>query len=183
MSTKKMWLRDLLPPKTPFQQSRIMTFGYNSTLVNRKSTARIRHWADELLKQACSVRTTPEERSRPIIFVCHSLGGLVGREAMIRLDRFTKQYKTLALRQCGLLFFSTPHMGTVQADWNAVLLSFAQMTIGIRSRDIIVHLQSFNSLAVDSMDAFSAMDRLPPFYCLVEGNKTKVAGTYRTVSL
>lgn len=50
-----------------------MTFGYDSTLINRKSNDRIRDWADELLRQVGYVRTAPEEIARPIIFVCHSL--------------------------------------------------------------------------------------------------------------
>ena len=73
MATSKMWLRDLLPHSTPFDESRIMTFGYDSTLFNKKSNDRIRDWADELLKQVSYVRNTEEERNRPVIFICHSL--------------------------------------------------------------------------------------------------------------
>ena len=68
-----MWLRDLLPNSTPLERSRIMTFGYDSSLINRKSDDRIRDWADELLRQVGYVRTTPEEYARPIVFICHSL--------------------------------------------------------------------------------------------------------------
>ena len=50
-----------------------MTFGYDSSLTNRKSQDRIRDWADELLRQVGYVRTALEEQARPIIFICHSL--------------------------------------------------------------------------------------------------------------
>ena len=50
-----------------------MTFGYDSTLVNRKSNNRIKDWADELLHQVGHVRMSPEEQQRPILFICHSL--------------------------------------------------------------------------------------------------------------
>ena len=73
MGSSKMWLRDLLPNSTPLGRSRIMTFGYDSSLINRKSDNRIRDWADELLRQVGYVRTSPEEHARPIIFICHSL--------------------------------------------------------------------------------------------------------------
>lgn len=178
-----MWLRDLLPSSAQFNSSRIMTFGYDSTLVNSKSKDRIQDWADELLRQTGYVRTTPEEQSRPIIYLCHSLGGLVGRQAMTRLKNHPKKFEGVKLDQCGLLFLSTPHSGTTQADWNEFLSSISELTIGVRSHEIVDQLRSFNPASVDSEDDFSAMERVPPMYCLVEGEKTKFAGKARTVGI
>ena len=183
MGVSKMWLRDLLPGSSPFAKSRIMTFGYNSTLVNRESNDRIKDWADALLRQVGFVKTSVEEQTRPIIFVCHSLGGLVGRQAMVRLSTNPKKFDGLKLDRCSLLFLSTPHSGTTQADWNAFLLNVCELTIGVRSHEILDQLRSFNSSSVDSQDAFSAMIRAPPISCLVEGEKTTVAGKARIVSL
>jgi len=45
-----MWLRDLLPASSPFDKSRIMTYGYNSSLMNSKSRENMRDWADGLLQ-------------------------------------------------------------------------------------------------------------------------------------
>lgn len=73
-----MWLRDFLPNNPPFNRSRIMTFGYNSTLIDKRSNDRVKDWADDLLRSVGSIRTTPAERNRPIIFICHSLVGQVG---------------------------------------------------------------------------------------------------------
>ncbi len=176
-----MWLRDLLPSSAQFHSSRIMTFGYDSTLVNIRTKDRIHDWADELLRQIGYVRTTPEEQSRPIIYVCHSLGGLVGRQAMSRLKNHPNKFGGLKLDQCGLLFLSTPHSGTTEADWNDFLSSVFELTFGVRSHEIVDQLRSFNPASVDSEDDFSAMERVPPMYCLVEGEKTKIAGKARTV--
>ena len=180
--SSKMWLRDMLPGSAPFDKSRIMTFGYNSTLVNRSSNDRLQDWADELLKQLGYNRTTENERLRPILFICHSLGGLVARQAMVRLSTNPKKFDGLTLDRCGLLFLSTPHSGTTQADWNAFLMNVSELTVGVRSHEIVDQLRSFNPASVDSQDAFSAMERAPPLYCLVESEKTSVAGKARTVS-
>lgn len=75
MGTTKMWLKDLLPQSTPFNTSRIMTFGYNSAMFDKKSNDRMRDWADELLRQIGYVRVSDEEQKRPIILICHSLVG------------------------------------------------------------------------------------------------------------
>lgn len=176
-----MWLRDLLPDSSPFERSRIMTFGYDSTLINRKSNNRIRDWADELLRQVGHVRTTPSEQQRPIIFICHSLGGVVTREAMIRLHRHASQFDGIELDMCGLIFLSTPHSGTTEADWNQFLLSLSELTLGVRSNVIVEQLSSFNPFSVDSGEEFAAMVKVPPFHCFCEGVKTAIAGKNRTV--
>ncbi|KAI9851909.1 MAG: hypothetical protein M1830_006840, partial [Pleopsidium flavum] len=179
MATSKMWLRDLLPGSAPFERSRIMTFGYNSTLVDKKSNDRLRDWADELLRQVGYVRSSAEEQERPIVFICHSMGGLVGREAMVRLNTVPNKFDGVKLEHCGLLFLSTPHSGTTQADWNDFLVNLAELTIGVRSHEIVDQLRSFNPASVDSEESFAVMRKIPPFYCLVEGDKTKIAGRDR----
>jgi hypothetical protein len=44
-----MWLWDLLPGSSPFDKSRIMKYGYNSSLVNSKLKENMRDWANGLL--------------------------------------------------------------------------------------------------------------------------------------
>jgi predicted alpha/beta hydrolase family esterase len=158
-----------------------MTFGYDSTLLNSKSNDRIQDWADELLRQIGRVRNTETELQRPCVLICHSLGGLVGREAVIRLSRLPEKFDGISIENCGLLFLSTPHCGSSQADWSDFLVNIAESTIGLRSHAIVNQLKSFNPASVDSTEDFAHMSTRPPFYCLVEGDKTKVAGKERTV--
>ena len=177
-----MWLRDFLPTSTPFDRSRIMTFSYDAALLDRTSDSSPVVWADELLREICSVRSM-RERSRPILFVCHSMGGLVAREAMVRLKHYPSEFGGLTLQQCGLLFLATPHYGTTQAEWNSFFLSVCDVVLGTRSK-IIKQLQPFHSSSVACFKAFSNMERKPPFYCMSEGRKTRVfAGQARKVGL
>ncbi|PVH81786.1 hypothetical protein DL98DRAFT_416121 [Cadophora sp. DSE1049] len=55
-----MWLRDLLWQTSPFENSRIMTFGYNSEKSNRGVVRGLKDWADDLLRHLCSVRASEE---------------------------------------------------------------------------------------------------------------------------
>ena len=48
-------------------------------------------------------------------------------QAMIRLKGFPEKYPGLSLEQCGLLFLSTPHSGSFEANWNDVLLESAKV--------------------------------------------------------
>jgi hypothetical protein len=72
------WLRDLLPQQIP--SARIMSYGYNSAVQFSKSVAGIGTFAEQLLQDMMAWRNTIEERARPIIFVCHSLGGIVFKQ-------------------------------------------------------------------------------------------------------
>ena len=180
-----MWLRDLLPSSVPFNAARIMTFGYNSTLFDKAKTDRLQDWADDLLSNVCDVRGTPEEQARPMIFVCHSLGGIVGRQAMIRLHYLPEKFSGITLGKCGLLFLSTPHVGSHQADWGEFLVSVLEVTAGLQSKSIVDELRTLSPSSVDSIEAFQSMkkdNKVPPFICLCEGNKTKKGGKERMVS-
>ncbi len=55
-----MWLRDLLPHTIPFDNSRVMTYGYNCERGSKAAILGLKGWADDLLQQLCLVRTTDE---------------------------------------------------------------------------------------------------------------------------
>ncbi|RYP22100.1 hypothetical protein DL765_001859 [Monosporascus sp. GIB2] len=177
-----MWLRDLLPKDDPFQSSRISTFGYDATLVNRQGVnVRPEDWAKRLLAQLSILRSSQPGKIRPIIFVCHSMGGLVARLAMIRLKNFPDSVENISLDQCGLLFLATPHIGSRQADYNDFIVAFTKSLLGVRE-NIVDHLRSLNPTFGDAVEVFNAMgDRRPPFFCFAEGLQTWAGGKYREI--
>ena len=175
-ASNAMWLRDFLPTTTPFQTARIMTMGYNSTLFDSRSTDRLQDWADYLLSNLEDIRSNPFTPGRPIIFVCHSLGGIVTKKAMIRLKTLPGKWNGIDLADCAILFLSTPHGGSAQADYSDFLTSILQSVAGLRTDAIVKELQSFNSSSVDATQAFQYMPLPPPFECLCESLKTRIKG-------
>jgi pimeloyl-ACP methyl ester carboxylesterase len=72
------WPKDLLPADIP--KARILAFGYDAIIVHFWSQAsqnRIDNHADELFAALVGLRDRTKTNERPIIFVAHSLGGLV----------------------------------------------------------------------------------------------------------
>jgi len=101
---------------------------------------------------------------------------------MLRLSFFPSDFDGITLETFGLLFFSTPHSGSMEADWSDFLTQILESTIGLRNHHAIVEqLRPFNPASVDSSEAFAKMTLIPPFACFVESDKTKVAGKRRTV--
>ncbi|KAI9904940.1 hypothetical protein N3K66_001469 [Trichothecium roseum] len=173
----KMWLRDFLPLHARFRRSRIMTFGYSSLIGDEDNVAGMSEWAHSLLTALATARKSEDEKTRPIIFICHSLGGLVVREAMVRLHSAPGSYPSLDVRLCGLLFLSTPHSGSAAADWNSYLVELAQNIGKTRARAVTTLLGSFNDESRKTKERFGLISPAPPYVCLGETRATKVKGS------
>jgi len=78
-SNGKLWLRDFLPLQ--LQQigiaARVLSFGYDSESFFTKSISDIDGVASIFVEFLNAVRQTEEEKSRPIIILAHSLGGII----------------------------------------------------------------------------------------------------------
>ncbi|KAF4631578.1 hypothetical protein G7Y89_g6554 [Cudoniella acicularis] len=112
-----VWIRDFLPKQLP--NARIMSYGYNSAVQFSKSVVGIGTFAEQLLEDLRSWRLTPEEKERPVIFICHSLGGIVVKQALVRAHE-RERFSTLLSNIRGIAFFGTPHRGADLASWAAM---------------------------------------------------------------
>ncbi|KAL8349695.1 hypothetical protein RB598_005185 [Gaeumannomyces tritici] len=110
------WPKTLLPPPL---KARILTYGYDAYVI-RKSVAssnRLIDHATNLLHDLAGERAGDTKR-RPLIFVAHSLGGLVCKRAMLR-SRNNPEPHLRQIFECtkGIVFMGTPHRGAWMADW------------------------------------------------------------------
>ncbi|KAH6641323.1 hypothetical protein F5144DRAFT_454816, partial [Chaetomium tenue] len=74
------WPRDLLPSR--IKNVRVLSFSYDADIYNSASVGRIRDHGLNLLTHLIAKRpqTGREKFTRPIVFVAHSLGGLLVKE-------------------------------------------------------------------------------------------------------
>ncbi len=63
-----------------------MTFGYNADAAFGNTTADIVDHARDLLSSLIDKREEDEEKQRPIIFIAHSLGGIVVKQVCAPLS-------------------------------------------------------------------------------------------------
>lgn len=109
------WLQDFLPKALP--GARIFTYGYDSSLFWTSSTGDIDTYAKGLLDHLNLERQeAPAQSSRPIIFICHSLGGLVCKKSLIIANEKRDRYESILDSTRAIFFFGTPHQGSDFAD-------------------------------------------------------------------
>ncbi|KAK3343734.1 WD40-repeat-containing domain protein [Lasiosphaeria hispida] len=111
------WPRDLVPATLP--HPRVLTYGYDTNIRSRFGSSPVSkksvgdHGWDLLCTLADNRRDAP---SRPLIFVAHSLGGLISKVALIKANEHGQPKPQAHLRSIpqstvGVLFFGTPHQG------------------------------------------------------------------------
>ena len=79
-----VWPRDLLPACMP--EARVLCYEYNGSIRGATSIAGTRDHARSLLQQLEDYREGRADGSRPIIFIGHSLGGIMSVSAIPTLQ-------------------------------------------------------------------------------------------------
>ncbi|KAK2016906.1 hypothetical protein LZ32DRAFT_523852 [Colletotrichum eremochloae] len=105
-----VWLRDFLPQDIP--DVRILLYGYDTTLPGSLSKQSLANLGRNLVERIIAFRERDETYHRPIVFIGHSLGGLLIKEALIYAHRNRIASYQQFLHTCyGLCFFGVPHLG------------------------------------------------------------------------
>lgn len=113
------WPLELVPKD--FTNVRILTYGYDSHPTHfygaKATQMTITQHAQLLINRVVQSRAACPER--PLIFVAHSLGGILVKDAIIQSLEMEHQpiKKALGLSCKHIVFFGTPHLGAGIAQW------------------------------------------------------------------
>ncbi|KAH6665426.1 hypothetical protein B0J14DRAFT_492244, partial [Halenospora varia] len=160
-STPVYWPRDLVPATVPF--ARVLTYGYDTHLrhmlgapVSRNTVYDIA-W-DFLVALEAERRL---ESSRPILFIAHSLGGIIVKEMLRRSSGChagQDHLRSVFDATIGIIFFGTPHGG---ADPHGFLQHIAEAVIkaaGVRvNKQIVENLLPSSERLRELRDEFGPM--------------------------
>ncbi|KAL8642926.1 MAG: hypothetical protein Q9226_008450, partial [Calogaya cf. arnoldii] len=147
------WPYNLLAKNIP--EARIITWGYDADVahfLSPTSANRVKDHAKGLSNDLAGLRGSPETSTRPIIFVAHSLGGIVCAQALLwSLPTLFKQSllqassvepddaEKLSDHTAALTFMGTPFEGSKTAGWASLFERLSSLThIGI----LLDHLRS-----------------------------------------
>ncbi|KAI0400737.1 hypothetical protein F4802DRAFT_583836 [Xylaria palmicola] len=148
-SNGNLWLRDFLPKRVP--RARICLFGYNSNVAFGSSAAGVREQGENLLNHLDQARA--ENPSRPLIFICHSLGGLIVKRALVHA-KADVAYEKIWASTFGLVFFATPQQGGNNAGLGDAVAGIARCVLGNPSNTFMTALKSSSTFLSIITDDF-----------------------------
>ncbi|KAF9891079.1 hypothetical protein FE257_005014 [Aspergillus nanangensis] len=166
------WPAHLLPEVLDSSRVRILAYGYNanvSSFTGGVSNDRLLNHAETLASGLAANRNLRSCQNRPIIFVCHSLGGLVVKRTLIYCNNIrserTEHLRSIYVSTYGILFLGTPHNGSDMAKWGHLLQNICTALMPkklMESSSNLVktlktnneNLQNINSLFVEIMGRF-----------------------------
>ncbi|RFU24235.1 hypothetical protein B7463_g12105, partial [Scytalidium lignicola] len=152
------WPQSLLPAKIP--NARVLTFGYDAYVADWRGMVSMNRIGDHSMNLLTAVATCREEddtNNRPIIFVCHSLGGLVCEDALVKArQRREKHLKSILACTRGIIFLGTPHHGSGLAKW-AELVARSIGLVKQTNTQILEVLQGESEVLARIQDSFHTM--------------------------
>lgn len=125
------WPTDLLP-KTFEEEgvhANVLVYGYNADVAGNKdrnpSTNFIHEHAQTLVNYLTTFRKTHKTLRNPIIWVAHSLGGILLKKALEYSDSVRvavhEDYRSVYVSTYAIVFLGTPHEGSDLARWGEML--------------------------------------------------------------
>ncbi|MCJ1393159.1 hypothetical protein MMC18_006031 [Xylographa bjoerkii] len=159
--TSVFWPMDLLSGDV--ENARIFSFGYDADAVNlrhRVSNETVSSHADSLLLKLERERRTEATKTRRIVFVAHSLGGLVVEKALC-LSQYKAEphLRRIAESTMGMMFFGTPHLGADLAVWAKAGAELANVLRKNNSR-IVGVLEPSSEMLADIRDGLGELFRI-----------------------
>lgn len=171
-----LWLRDSLPQVIP--TVRVLTFSYNAEVFT-KSKSDLEDIGSRLLAELEHKRG----RGKPIIFICHSLGGIVFKKALIMAHEQDKRYGDVVKSTKGVVFLGVPHAGSTLAFWNTLLPLFRIVSVGTvpMKDELLGGLQNNSQEFTDITTSFRSRCADLSIKTFYETRKTAVLGVAATM--
>lgn len=140
-SRKLFWPKDYLTQDIP--QARVWTYGYNADVIGGLFQANNKNSVSQHGRDL-AVRVEREiENEDPILFVAHSLGGIIVKDAM-------HKSKACRSRTRLIIFLGTPHRGSAYAGWGEIASNLARLALQDSHKKIIETLE-VNSEVLDNI--------------------------------
>jgi triacylglycerol esterase/lipase EstA (alpha/beta hydrolase family) len=117
-----------------------MTFGYNAAAAFGNSMSDFEDHARDLLSSLVDRRQRDDEMQRPLIFIAHSLGGIIVKQALISA-RVDPKHQSINEHTIGIVFLGTPHRGSQTAAYASLLANIATFVMNVQRPSLLQALK------------------------------------------
>ncbi|KAK3352444.1 hypothetical protein B0T25DRAFT_517710 [Lasiosphaeria hispida] len=181
----------LIEPEVEFlpkhiKNARVLVWGYNADYTSLNggfpSKDRVHHHAHTLVANLAADRRLSGTADKPIIFLCHSLGGIIVKRALTYAQTRTahKVSHDYSIFSCtyGILFFGTPHHGSSPATYANYLQNLGHLTTAgkMSKSDLIKALETESETLQNITDFFVPIMRNFHIYFFWEQLPTPLPG-------
>jgi hypothetical protein len=184
------WPLDLLPTSLRGIPANVLVYGYNADVYtrHRDSSASdnfIHQHAQTLVTSLSLYRLSEGTFKNPIIWVCHSLGGILVKRALLYSNDvravFHEHYRSIYVSTFGLIFLGTPHTGADAASWGLMLQAMSDAILPrkfFESESILLKtLKRDNETLASINNHFLDIYQRFRIHMVHENHKTDVKGT------
>ena len=156
-----VWPRDLLGQDLKIV--RIFTFGYDADVANwwnPASNNRIGNHAEALIGALDRERRRTKTLMRKLIFVAHSLGGLVVKRCLA-LSKYSpeKYLRLIEASTFAIAFMGTPHFGSDLASWGSYAANIAKL-VTRANKEIVSVLRPGSEMLFTIQKDFGGLSRI-----------------------
>ncbi|KAI0198002.1 Alpha/Beta hydrolase protein [Astrocystis sublimbata] len=171
------WPHDFL--KDDLENIRVITWGYDANIANPSGPASAESLyghASTLLGDLARIR---RNINRPIIFICHSLGGLVVKQALITASSYQAYGGHPSLGKIyndtsGVIFMGTPHRGSATVAYGEVLVKIAKLTSRQPNEQLLRTLRIDSHILEQQRDGFIIISQKMDIVCINEELPMKI---------
>ncbi|KAF3223512.1 hypothetical protein TWF106_004903 [Orbilia oligospora] len=135
-----LWLQDLLPVDLP--GCRVFTYDYSSATAFGSSVEELDNVAFALLLELNFQRPSIKEQSRPVIFLGHSIGGILVKQAINLITTDLSYYAGISDCVRAVVFLSTPHRFSHKASFFETLEEITMVAHDSDDNDIRAQMRS-----------------------------------------
>ncbi|OTA80149.1 hypothetical protein M434DRAFT_86684 [Hypoxylon sp. CO27-5] len=162
------WPKEWLPKHVAFRNVRIHSFGYNADFLEKGHPHTDIYDFSQALLQA--LRNSRSFTENPIVFIAHSMGGLVVKQAYL-LARQDPSCHELASRIHGMVFLATPHRGS---DLATTLNNVLRISVAHGPRAYVSSLERSSDALNRINDAFRHHQNDLRLYSFFETQETTI---------
>lgn len=184
------WPTDLLPVSLKNVKANVLVYGYNADVYSHRSNRSasdnfIHQHAQTLVTSLSLFRLDEGTLKNPIIWICHSLGGILVKRALLYSNDVRaphhEHYRSIYVSTYGLMFLGTPHLGADAAAWGLMLQGMADAVLPrkfFESESVLLKtLKRDNETLANINSHFLDIYQRFRIHMVHENHKTDVKGT------